>query len=111
MTNNPWVTIYLPLSPLSFIYRSNCQEEKDEKIQKKYCEQSELLRAAQITVQHQTSEIEDMKSLLAAREADHRRDLEHRYTLDSPKLEELFQSKITSLVREHTAERREHEQK
>lgn len=74
-------------------------------------EKGELLRAAQTTVQNQRVELEDMKSLLAAREADHRREMEHRYALDSPKLEELFQSKITSLVREHAAERNEYEQR
>ena len=76
---------------------------------KSLSDQAELLQAAQTTSRQQRAEIEDMKSLLAAREADHRREMEHRYTIDSPKLEELFQSKITSLVREHAAERNEYE--
>ena len=76
---------------------------------KSLSDQAELLRAAQSTSGQQRAEMEDMKSLLAAREADHRREMEHRYTIDSPKLEELFQSKITSLVRENAAERNEYE--
>lgn len=72
-------------------------------------DQAELLRAEQTTSRQQRADLEDMKSLLAAREADHRREMDHRYTIDSPKLEELFQSKITSLVREHAAERNEFE--
>ena len=76
---------------------------------KSLSDQAELLRAAQTTSRQQRAEMEDMKSLLAAREADHRREMEHRYTIDSPKLEELFQSKITSLVRENAAERNEYD--
>ena len=76
---------------------------------KSLSDQAELLRAAQTTSRQHRAEMEDMKSLLAAREADHRREMEHRYTIDSPKLEELFQRKITSLVRENAAERNEYE--
>jgi len=45
------------------------------------------------------------------READHRRDKENMYLLDSPKLEQLFQSKVSSLIRERETERREFESK
>lgn len=85
------------------------QREENAQIDKSLSDQAELLRASQTTSRQQRAELADMKSLLAAREADHRREIEHRYTLDSPKLEELFQSKITSLVREHAAERNEYE--
>lgn len=71
----------------------------------------DLLLAAQANIKAQRQELDNMRSLLASREAEHRRDLEQRYTLDSPKLEELFQSKITSLIREQAAERKEYEYK
>ena len=82
-----------------------------EKQHKLLIEKTELLKAEQTMSQNQKRELEDMRSLLAARESDHKREMQHCYTLDSPKLEELFQSKITSLVREHTAERNEYEQR
>ena len=78
-----------------------------EKLRKALSDESELLKATQTTVKTQRTDIDNLKSLLASREADHRRDIENRYLIDSPKLEQLFESKVTSLVREHAAGRRE----
>ncbi|XP_067932458.1 leucine-rich repeat and coiled-coil domain-containing protein 1-like [Watersipora subatra] len=87
------------------------QRERREKDERELSNKIELLRAAQLSVASQKTELEDLKSLLAAREFEHKREMEQRYALDSPKLEQLFESKITSLVREQTAERNELEQR
>lgn len=83
------------------------QADEVEKLRKALSDESELLKATQTTVKTQRTDIDNLKSLLASREADHRRDIENRYLIDSPKLEQLFESKVTSLVREHAAGRRE----
>jgi len=85
------------------------QRDESERHSKAIAEQTEYLQTAQATVKLQKAELEDLKSLLACREADHKRDLEHRYTLDSPKLEQLLQSKVANLIKEQAAERKEYE--
>lgn len=48
------------------------------------------------------ADLDGMRSLLAAREQEHRSQIEQRYSVDSPKLEELLEARVASLVKKHS---------